>query len=161
MPDKYYVLSESDAAAVKEMSRLLQAARRGRGGNTGIPFLDQTPDMHVALVPPDGIPARIGNTLGSAECNIYRVVEGVLESSSGFTRTVYNLSASEIPGSEDIGTSGEEAYVAVARDKWGTWLALSGSGAATQLEVVTNVQCLANVLTVTRETINFIGTVQE
>jgi hypothetical protein len=94
-----------------------EVANRVRGPRTGPPPTDDwmPPEVYVAAVPVGGIPARVGTTLGSAECVLYKMVEGVLEAMDGASRTVYNLSA----GAIDAGVG----YVTVKRDKWGTWLA--------------------------------------
>jgi hypothetical protein len=75
-----------------------EVANRVRGPRTGPPPTDDwmPPEVYVAAVPVGGIPARVGTTLGSAECVLYKMVEGVLEAMDGASRTVYNLSAGAI-----------------------------------------------------------------
>lgn len=91
------------------------------------PPLPTAPEVYVVLTPDGGIPgltesADVGTEFGeddepgSADCQIYRRVSGVLIP-QGFTRTVYNLSADAIGGSQ---------WVGVVRDKWGDWYAMSG-----------------------------------
>ena len=89
----------------------------------------QAPEVYIAKVPTAGIPARSGTTLGSAECEIYRVVSGAVESVPSFTMVVFNLSASAI----------SDGYVGVKRDKYGTWLADTGGSAQLKHGVVTRV----------------------
>jgi hypothetical protein len=101
-----------------------------------------TPEVYVALTPGGGIPALAtdliyglagtgtgtgtgvggGNTPGSADCQIYRVLntEGVADlTDAGFTRTVHNLSTTAIAGG---------AWVLAVRDKWGIWWAIDPAG---------------------------------
>jgi hypothetical protein len=72
----------------------------------------------------------------------------VLESSSAFTKTVYNLAPTEIPGNADTGTGGEDVYIPVARDKWGTWLAMGTPVSGYTGEAPISVSCAGGVLTV-------------
>ncbi len=56
----------------------------------------QAPETYIALAPTGGIPAIDGATPGSAECDIYKILEGDLVE-AGFTKLIYNLSPRDIP----------------------------------------------------------------
>lgn len=79
----------------------------------------QAPEVYIAIVPTGGLDGRTGTTPGSAQCNIHRIVAGALEEVPSFTETIYNISESAI---------GEDQYISVKRDKYGTWLADTGGG---------------------------------
>ena len=92
-------------------------------------FVPKGPDVYIALVPEEGIPAATdnagtgvpsfiaGDKPGSLDCDIYRIINGELKL-AGPTQTVYNLTSSDI----------EEGWIAVQRDKFGNWLADVGGG---------------------------------
>lgn len=154
---KGFFLSEADR---DELQALLEEFRGRRLNTTGRPrpgedLIIQAPELYAALTPIDGIPGLSadlnfgtgtgsgtgtgigeGNTPGVAECAIYRLVEthGVNDlTDADFTRDVFNLGESAIPG---------DTWILVARDKFGDWWALpmataatggSGGGATTDL----------------------------
>lgn len=139
---KGFFLSEADR---DELQSLLEEFRGRRLNTTGRPrpgedLIVQAPELYAALTPAPGIPALgadlnfgtgtgsgtgtsvgEGNTPGVAECAIHRLVEtsGVADlTDADFTRDVYNLSESAIPG---------DTWILAARDKFGDWWALSTS----------------------------------
>ena len=89
----------------------------------------QAPEVYIAITPEDGIPGLTfgegtgtgtggdSYTPGSAECNIYQIVGGILVY-AGFSKIIYNLSVDAIPRRTAVETS---------RDKFGEWL-ISGMG---------------------------------
>jgi len=105
----------------------------------------QAPEVYVALPPADGIPGTDAvdnygdydpytgyaeyenNLVGSAECDIYRIVRDGshwrLEEVSGLSKTVYNLTDSVI----------SQAFIPIMRDKFGNWIAGSTGGGNTNL----------------------------
>jgi hypothetical protein len=77
---------------------------------------------YVAKVPAGGIPPRAGLSVGTAECEIYRVDEDdLLEETATFARDVYNLSLSGVNGAVDI-------YVPIVRDVYGKFFAVGNAG---------------------------------
>ncbi len=137
-----FVLTEESA---KILQRLLDDYGRGRKNRPGLTFDSDdynTPDVYVARTPGTGIPAlRMdldtgtgtrpigtasafqGNTPGSAECNIYRVLYTSTTPNLmpvGITRAVLNLSTTAVAAN---------SWVIVIRDKFGQWYVLQmGSG---------------------------------
>lgn len=106
-------LSEKDRDLLQE---LLDKERGDRVNTPSRPPMDrsweeaedhQAPETYIALPPAGGIPAMSFNegattgtsddvyTPGSADCDIYKIVDGVL-TDTGFTKTVYNLSFRDI-----------------------------------------------------------------
>lgn len=120
-----YVLTEEDVVELREVlaerrRRSLSTANRPRvdAEYDGLP-----PEVYIAYTPTGGIPALAVNitgtgtqeeddTPGSAECDIYRIIDGFFVS-TGVTRTVYNLSPLAVDGKH---------WIVVMRDKWGTWV---------------------------------------
>lgn len=97
------------------------------------------PEVYIALPPSGGIPAldsitagtssdnppAEGDRPGHAVCTIYQIVNGELKLMSGLTKTVYNLSESEIA----------QDWILIQRDKGGRWVAVQGgSGASTNIK---------------------------
>lgn len=132
-----YLLSEDDRRAVQQL--IDDARRRGERGGSGrgesqdVTF---TPEVYVALTPEGGVPALVGDTPGSAECYVYRLVgwnnpsAATLERLGSQFRVVYNLSDSAV---------GAGLWVLVVRDKLGQWyLAQGGGGDSTFLAVLTD-----------------------
>lgn len=134
------VLTSKDVAAIK---RLL-AQVRGRPNNSSLGPSDQwdheefpAPEVYIALTPAAGIPALTpevgtgtlgeGDIVGAAECDIYCVDSNdVLRPVLGLSKRVLNLSSNDIGGLD---------WVAIKRDKFGSWLAdppvsstIAGSG---------------------------------
>lgn len=119
MAEKVYGLSESDLAILRE----LVSTHRGKYGNRPPrpeELLDSgSPEVYVAQIPTGGLPARVGNTIRSVDCQIYRTrVNNVgtggnsLQAITGLVKRIYNLS----PEGIEAGT-----YVLVWRDKYGEW----------------------------------------
>ncbi len=120
------------------------AAGLGRGRDTYDDDI-QTPDVYVARAPANGIGAIETNTAGTGtgsgtgtgtigggdgliddvpgygECEVYRIIQSrdggtpILRPVHGLTRTVYNLSSSEIEG---------YSWITAIRDKFGKWYAV-------------------------------------
>lgn len=113
MPDGYY-LSPEEAADFLAMRQEF----RTRRGNPQLrpaenPSTGPAPEVYVAKAPTGGIPPITGTTPGSAECDIYRLVDSGLEAvGAGVSRTVYNLSTFRF-----------NSWVTLTRDKYGKWFA--------------------------------------
>lgn len=89
------------------------------------------PEVYIALPPSGGIPGLAsaasgsgtdnppteGDQPGTAICNVYRVAGGKLKLVPGLTKTVHNLSESEI----------DQDWILIERDKFGTWCPTSSS----------------------------------
>lgn len=83
----------------------------------------QAPEVYVAKVPADGIPALKGNVPGVKLCSIYRVVHdpGSTPSVQGVAdhvEEVYNLSKVKVP----------TGFTLVWRDKYGQWFTVHSEG---------------------------------
>jgi hypothetical protein len=124
-----FVLNEHDRAVLLE---LLRRARQVQGAPTGrLPAPEEdlpAPEVYVGLTPAGGIPALIGTAPakpGKAECQVYRVdtkpTGPELEEVKNLVRDVHNLTGAALPGND---------WVLLARDKWGTWFAVTGGGGA-------------------------------
>lgn len=89
----------------------------------------QAPEVYVALPQTSaGIPASeetyaTGDEPGAADCDIYQVL---LESGVPRLRPVTGLSKKV----HNVGAAIEQVWIPVARDKFGSWLAMVGSGSA-------------------------------
>lgn len=136
------VLTDAD---VRVLQQLLDRERRAVANprnRPGIPPDDGgAPDVYVVLVPDGGIAARSGATVASAECDVYQVVEDVLED-AGFTVVVSNLSSSAaVAGS----------YVRAVRDKFGTWsVSRADSDGASSFTEEVDLRCEDGVLNLYR-----------
>lgn len=76
-----------------------------------------TPDIYIAKAPDEGIPPRVDDVLGAADCEIYRIdTEKKLKSTLITRSRVLNLTTSLIEGKD---------YVVINRDKYGSWLVQS------------------------------------
>ena len=117
-------LSDRDRAILQQMITWWKNVRVNtfKGGHPTHKF--QSPDIYVALPPSGGIPALtlsgsspgVGDTPGSATCDIYRIdSSGDLEAITGLDKTVYNLSFVKI----------QFWWVIVERSKQGKWLAIN------------------------------------
>jgi len=120
----FIFLTDEDHRLLKDMINDRKGGRVNSPSRSSQLFSEQdanhqAPEVYIAKTPVDGIPARSTTTPGSAECNIYRIVDDNLEEVSSFTHVVYNLKESDIAGDE---------YISVKRDKYGTWLADTGGG---------------------------------
>jgi hypothetical protein len=158
LPDRtVYGLSEKDRSDIRELMRrvdMMQRNTQNRPNLIGGPDAQEilAPEVYLALTPPQGIPA-VGEEIGTATatsneedngvpiwygwCEVWRVlpsVAGSVGTSTGPTAQedrifpaftgipvkVYNYSDSALPGGE---------WVLVARDKFGSWFAVSSGGA--------------------------------
>lgn len=138
MAQDIYGLTKADVDFLKELKRAYGGGRQNPpSSRLGYDIFDdspQAPEVYIALVPSGGIPANEGDpellpgtgteldlnqgdTPGSATCQIYRIIGGVLYSCD-FSKVVYNLSASAI----------DEQWITVIRDKFGNWIAQTGGG---------------------------------
>lgn len=115
MAKKAFVLSESDRDTLKEIIAEFRGMPASTTGRAAISKRHiQAPEVYVALSPEGGIPGAefgIGDIPGSADCDVYKLVDGELEY-AGFDRHVFNLSADEIA---------EQQWILINRDKWGQW----------------------------------------
>lgn len=147
---KGYYLSEGDRKALTE---LLREHRQRPPNATNRPDPEGedwfTPEVYIAKTPPEGIPALVegpdtgtelgeGDEPGFADCDIYRIItfsgNPELVPVSGLSKRVYNLT----PDSPDESTTGTadvisgavagNIWIPVARDKFGSWMALTGAG---------------------------------
>lgn len=172
MADKGYVLSAADLALFRELVGWWRQ-RKTTGGrwetDQGLDHQEHpTPDVYIARVPDDGIPGlnlnvtgtASGSSLddqpGSAECDIYKIIQqsggldgtgtgGVvplLQAVTGVSRTVYNLSRCAIEAASD------GLYIAVTRDKYGSWVALSPPACAADAAWVECTERVIDVLCV-------------
>lgn len=146
MAQEIYGLTLGDVNFLKMLKRAHEGGRQNppssRLGNDIFDEPPQAPETYIALVPEDGIPAaegdpdfitgtgtgtdlvldyRQGDRPGSATCQIYRIINGVLESCD-FTKLVWNLSGSAIT----------QKWMTVVRDKFGNWLAQVGGAGGQQ-----------------------------
>ncbi len=123
MAEQLYGLTKADLGLLMEMiqerkNRLQQVNTQNRAGDQSVDHQEVfAPETYVAFTPVGGIPAMVGTGAvpGFADCNIYRVIGGVLEQVTFLVRTVYNLSESAVDGL---------SWVVVVRDKFGTWVAI-------------------------------------
>lgn len=142
-----YFLTERDHQLLQ---RFLRAARREPQNIRGQSFErqkmleaegHQSPEVYLALPPEDGIPPilrsqlthEIEDQLGSAVCQIYRMINGIAYPVSNVTRLVYNPTDSYIPRYLDIaiGTGGTGDYpnwIPVHKTKFGQWIVGMGAG---------------------------------
>lgn len=138
MAQDIYGLTKADIEFLKALKRAHDGNRQNppsaRVGYDGFDECPQAPEVYIALVPSGGIPAnegdpellpgtgteldfQQGDTPGHADCQIYRIINGVLHSCD-FTKRVYNLSEAAI----------DQQWVTIVRDKWGQWIAQTGGG---------------------------------
>lgn len=126
-------LSREEANVLREMVAWWKRRPANLSGRPDLVENDhQAADVYVALTPAGGISARSGTTPGEADCDIYKVIKEagtptLVPGGSSLFKTVYNHSSTAVDGS---------TYIAVARDKYGAWVALvSGGGGATSIAV--------------------------
>ncbi len=130
MAEQLFYLTENDRDLLRDFVERELRGRNHSRSRYGIEGENsQSPDVYVVRTPNTGIPALdVGSTTGSgsleddtpgsAECDVYRLVQtgGTYDlKPTGVTRRIYNLSLSSLSG----GT-----WTPVARDKFGTWYAL-------------------------------------
>lgn len=138
------VISEEDWAILRKVVELNRNIVQNSTNRPNTQFLDgddsMAPEVYIALPPSGGIPALDSITVGTssdnppaegdrpghAVCNIYQIVDGELKLISGITRTVYNLSESEIA----------QDWILIQRDKFGRWLPSQGGSGGTGVQTI-------------------------
>ena len=136
MPEDMFYLTGEDVATLRKMiSQFKGTIRRERLS----PEYDedtshQAPEVYIAKVPAEGIPAvsklsvgtaavgespEEGDLPGYATCDIFQIVEDRL-TATGRSVLVYNLSKSVI----------EESWACVERDKFGKWVVLPSASSS-------------------------------
>lgn len=160
MAEPLFFLTQADLVAMKE---LVSAFRNGRLSLRPGPIDDthQAPEVYVALVPEEGLPAlqrlgtgtteQDGDTPGSVVCEIFRLIDGRLQS-IGRSFPIYNL-----------GGDVSHGWVLVQRDKFGTWWVSTAGSSSDDLltedvSVVTNVECSGGNILLTTAWIRAIQT---
>lgn len=127
-----YVLSDRDVRVLREMMREFAQRRQNQQSTSEQGTPSAAPEVYVARVPADGIPAldegftgtgtgtgTMDDSPGYAVCAVYRAVldevgTPTLIRVADLNKIVYNLSSSTIRGS---------SWCLVARDKFGYWYA--------------------------------------
>jgi hypothetical protein len=71
-----------------------------------------TPESFAALVPTEGIPARVGTLVSSSVCIVYRLLEDGSLEETGVEKEVYNLGTAALVAGE---------VIVILRDKFGSW----------------------------------------
>lgn len=114
----------------REKNRGQTTRNRARVENSFVDNVDhQAPESYIAYAPVGGIPGLnlegttgtgllsgpAGDVPGSALCDIYKIVNGVLRS-AGFQKRVYNLQSSDVAGT----------WVFISREKFGRWIVQTG-----------------------------------
>lgn len=108
----------------------LQAIRSGRVNFGARPDTDlsftrsedhQAPEVYVAKLVSDDIPAASDTEPGDGTCDIYQIliVDGtpIITQVEGLNKTVYNISSQPIAGDQ---------WIVLKRTKYGRWLASQG-----------------------------------
>ena len=121
-----FALSESDKRILQEVLTEMKQGRVNKPIENTTPQDLGSPEVYIALPPSGGIPAlsptggigtatgspaEAGDTPGSAECDLYRILDGTLRS-TGKTKTVYNLSEKAIT----------QIWISIRRTKFGLWV---------------------------------------
>ncbi len=127
MAEQLFYLTENDRDLLRDFVERELRGRNHSRSRYGIEGENsQSPDVYVVRTPSAGIPALdVGSTTGSgsleddtpgsAECDVYRLVQtgGTYDlKPTGVTRRIYNL--------DSVAASGN-TWTLVARDKFGTW----------------------------------------
>lgn len=98
----------------------------------------QAPETYIALVPAGGIPAATpptgtgeieyldGDKPGSAECEIYKIVNNELNGINQ-NKEVYNITDQDIT----------QSWVTIVRDKFGNWIAQIGKSSLSRCDGTT------------------------
>lgn len=113
------VLSENDVRILREVIAKVRGGTFKASREPVDTSLKQTPDIHIAKIPSEGIDARSGSMPGYADdCQIYRIIGDPpeLQEVPGSLKRVHNLSSSDIEAN---------TWVFLARDKSGKWWALT------------------------------------
>lgn len=124
--------SDSDMQILKEI--VLEHRRRTNPSTDADQpyYTDQAPEVYVAKLPDDGIPARVGLEPGYAECDIYK--QRVVSFGSDQTELILLTEPNGDPYKQFIRNlettvlTGE--YITVKRDKYGFWMPSAGGGTA-------------------------------
>lgn len=104
--------SDADLELLKKFIQQLKDQSVNQGSREGPAPLRNTPDVYVIYTPAGGIPSRDRFRPGSVDCQIYRVINGLLEVTGLPLRTVYNVGYQKVEGHQ---------FVRITRDKFGTW----------------------------------------
>jgi len=85
--------------SARDWNEVRKLVPKGRGGSTGAggrnPWF---PEIYYAKAPSGGIPARVGNELGSALCDLYERDDDDELIDTGRNETVYNISGTAVEG---------------------------------------------------------------
>lgn len=120
-----FILNENDALVLRQMVSEFKSRFKNQNNRPRVTEeLGQTPEVYIARTPDTGIAALTatvgtatasldGDTVGSAECAIYRILDNALQPISVAPQTVYNLSPTAVA---------KNIWTPVARDKFGSWL---------------------------------------
>lgn len=151
MPEDIYGLTADDLRALRDLAQRVSQGRVNTDQRVQEDSLvhqeSQAPDVYIARIPTDGIPALIladGSTgsedeIGTAECAIYRVeIDEDGKSRPRETRVpdklIHNVSQTDIPG---------DTWAIVQRDKYGKWLVTQpGSGEAVTINPIAPVNAV-------------------
>lgn len=110
-------LTNADVALLRRLIGMMRSGQMDHllAAGPGAPFDDGffTDETHVVFTE-DAVPARDAYTPGTAECPVYRVIDGVLEEAPRDPLTIYNLSRNQILAGQ---------FIKVVRDKYSeAWL---------------------------------------
>lgn len=153
MPEELYALTPNDLETLRTVKRLIQNGKLNTSGRDEAKNgVSQSPDVYIAKTPTGGIPGRVSLTPGSAECEVYVLVDGVLEALGIEVQTVYNLGTTAIEGN---------LYIAIKQDKFRIWLAdvpgLGITGYTGNRVIIEGVLCTGGVLVTTYHTYSFVN----
>lgn len=139
MADEYKFLTGDDVKVLKEVVEYYRKVVKAGQKLPTNEIYSPAPPMYMAEVPVGGIAALDTGTgePGSAECNIFKLVDGVM-TDAGFTETVYNASLSSI-------TQASASYISAQRDSYGTWWAMNSSGNGTGTAALEDVDVVVAV----------------
>lgn len=138
---RFRLPTTEESVRLREMSEQLRKLEP-QGPKPGPPVPNErSPDTYVAKLPIDGLPARISDEPGCAECDIYRIdtvgtASGDCEEMMVLTQVIlgsgepYRLPILNI--SDQIITA---EYVLITLEKYGRWIAQS-SGAGSGMAIV-------------------------
>jgi hypothetical protein len=133
MPDRGYYLSEDDRRKLNELFLWYHRYRNNTQNRPAVDAdtVDGSPETYMALTPMGGLPAAVGTTPGTAKCQPWDTIGGVVV--PGLVLQVLNYGIAVSAGK----------LVPIVRDKFGSWIATSASGARldNSVDVVTDVVC--------------------
>jgi hypothetical protein len=85
--------------SAREWNEIRKLAPKGQGGSTGAGMKNPWfPEICYAKAPSGGIPARVGDVLGSAVCDLYERNNDDELVDTGRNETVYNISGTAVEG---------------------------------------------------------------